>query len=229
MKRTLVIGDIHGCSKAMDTLLREIKATPEDVLVTLGDYVDRGPDSKGVLDRLMALETCTQLVPLMGNHEVLFLEAWRERTLEAPWMGVGGRQTLESYAGGGDLSWDVVPEAHRTFLTQRCRRYHETATHIFVHGGLDPLVPLEQQTDDWLLWSRFESSAPHASGKIVVCGHTAQRSGMPLRGTRSLCIDTWAYGEGWLSGLIIEFGLVIQANQKGQVRRFSLDHTPMLS
>ena len=72
--RTLVIGDIHGCSTALRTLLDAVKPGPEDVLVTLGDYVDRGPDSKGVLDILLGLEKTTQLKPIIGNHEILFLD-----------------------------------------------------------------------------------------------------------------------------------------------------------
>ena len=137
MKRTLAIGDIHGCSKAFETLLKEVKPSSDDVLVTLGDYVDRGPDSKAVLDRLIRLEGETTLVPLLGNHEVLFLDAWKSGTLDSPWMRVGGRETLQSYALGDELSWVYLPEAHHEFLTERCVRYHETDTHFFVHGGAE--------------------------------------------------------------------------------------------
>lgn len=226
--RTLVVGDIHGCSVAFDSLLSEVEPAQEDTLVTLGDYVDRGPDTRGVIDRLLQLESTTTLIPLMGNHEILFLEEWRRRALDGAWMKVGGRETLESYADGGESSWDKVPAAHLDFIGERCRRHYETETHFFVHGGADSAVPLVEQTDDWLFWARFERSEPHSSGKTMVCGHSAQRSGMPLRAPGSVCIDTWAYGEGWLSCLIVEFGLVIQANQAGQTRRFSLDHTPMV-
>lgn len=226
MKRTLAIGDIHGCSKAFETLLKEVKPSSDDVLVTLGDYVDRGPDSKAVLDRLIRLEGETTLVPLLGNHEVLFLDAWKSGTLDSPWMRVGGRETLHSYALGNELSWVYLPEAHHEFLTERCVRYHETDTHFFVHGGAEPTVPLADQTDDWLFWTRYETSEPHVSGKTMVCGHSAQRNGLPLRTAKSICLDSWVYGEGWLSCLIIEFNLVIQANQRGQVRRIGVDHVP---
>ncbi len=228
MNRTLVIGDIHGCSRALETLLREVKPNPDDVLITLGDYVDRGPDTRGVMDRLIGLESETQLVPLIGNHEMLFLREWKDDCLTGPWMNVGGRETLESYAGDREISWDHVSEEHRTFLAERCQRYHETDTHFFVHGGVDPRLPLKDQSDECLLWKRFEESEPHSSGKTMVCGHSAQRSGLPLRTPGCVCIDTWAYGQGWLSCLIIEFGLIVQANQKGHTRRFSLDHTPMM-
>lgn len=228
MKRTLAIGDIHGCLTAFETLLKEVKPTSEDVLVTLGDYVDRGPDSKAVLERLIALDEETTLVPLIGNHEVLFLDSWQAGALDSPWMKVGGRETLESYADGKDLSWTYVPESHREFLMDRCVRFHETDTHFFVHGGANPQVPLVEQTDEWLFWTRYEMSKPHMSGKTMVCGHSAQRSGLPLRAEKSICLDTWAYGEGWLSCLIVELNLVVQTNQQGKVRRMGVEHVPVM-
>ena len=88
--RTLVIGDIHGCSKALRTLLDAVQPGSDDVLVTLGDYVDRGPDSKGVLNMLIALEKRTQLKPILGNHEILFLDALNGRVDPTGWLRVGG-------------------------------------------------------------------------------------------------------------------------------------------
>ena len=80
--RTLVIGDIHGCATALDTILETVRPGRDDVLITLGDYVDRGPDSKSVLNTIIALESQTQLKPLIGNHEILFLDAMA-RSFEA--------------------------------------------------------------------------------------------------------------------------------------------------
>ena len=97
--RTLAIGDIHGCSTALRTLLDAVQPGAADLLVTLGDYVDRGPDSRGVIDTLLDLETRTQLVALTGNHEILLFEALAGAVNQAEWEAIGGRQTLRSYGG----------------------------------------------------------------------------------------------------------------------------------
>ena len=77
--RILAIGDIHGCSRAFDTLIDAVSPEPDDQIITLGDYVDRGPDSRGVLDRLVALHDGGRLIALRGNHDAMMLEA-RRRT-----------------------------------------------------------------------------------------------------------------------------------------------------
>ncbi len=220
--RTLAIGDIHGCSTALRTLLDAVQPGAEDLLVTLGDYVDRGPDSRGVIDTLIDLETRTRLVALTGNHEILLFEALAGTVGLADWEAIGGRQTLRSY-GGAALTLDLIPEAHREFLGERCRRLHETATHIFVHANLNAMLPLDEQSDDWLFWTRFADAYPHVSGKTMICGHTAQHSGLPARLPQALCIDTRVYHpDGWLTCLDVEAGTFIQANERGQLRRLSL-------
>lgn len=76
--RTIAIGDIHGCLAALDALISVIQPGPEDTLITLGDYIDRGPQSRGVLDRLIGLARCCRLVPLVGNHEEALIDALRD-------------------------------------------------------------------------------------------------------------------------------------------------------
>lgn len=222
--RTLAIGDIHGCSRALKTLLDAVKPGKGDVVVTLGDYVDRGPDSKGVLDILLELERTTQLKPLLGNHEILFTEAMAERIDVESWLRVGGRETLLSYAPDGKtLSWNQVSRPHMDFLLQRCLRYHETATHLFVHANANAMLPLAEQTDDWLFWTRFDDAYPHVSGKMMVCGHTAQKDGLPRVKPQAVCIDTWVYGQGWLTCMDVEAGKFIRANQAGEITRLGFD------
>ena len=80
--RILAIGDIHGCSQALDTLLSLVKLGRDDLLVTLGDYVDRGPDSRGVIERLLSIFRREQLVALRGNHEIMMLQARDEPDME---------------------------------------------------------------------------------------------------------------------------------------------------
>lgn len=220
--RTLAIGDVHGCFTALRTLLEAVQPGPGDVLVTLGDYVDRGPDSKRVLETLLDLEGRTQLKPLIGNHEILFLDVQAGRLAADNWLQVGGRETLLSYHPDSQQAWRSIPQAHLDFLSQRCLRYWETPTHLFVHANANAFLPMEEQTDDWLFWTRFNDAFPHMSGKVMVCGHTAQRSGLPNVLPHAVCLDTWAYGEGWLTCLDLSQNLFIQANQSGQLRQLSL-------
>src|SRR5690349_9006235 len=93
--RLLAIGDIHGCLTALDALLDAVAPQADDQIVALGDYVDRGPDSRGVLDRLIALHAGGRVVALRGNHDVMMLEARNGRDLG--WLAVGGKETLLSY------------------------------------------------------------------------------------------------------------------------------------
>ncbi len=228
-ERTFVISDIHGCSTALDLMLNELSPCRDDVVVTLGDYVDRGPDSRGVLDCLLKLETQTQLIPLLGNHEILMLDA-RDQIINAEaWFSVGGRQTMESYGGGEVPDWNSVPAAHWDFLRHRLRRWHETATHIFAHANVNAMLPMPEQSDDWLFWRRFDEAHPHFSGKTLICGHTAQKNGLPIILPDRVCIDTWVYGDGWLTALDLSADIVVQTSQRGAVRRFSFDEVRRLT
>jgi serine/threonine protein phosphatase 1 len=221
--RTLVIGDIHGCSTALRTVLAAVRPGREDVLVTLGDYVDRGIDSKGVLDILIGLEKTTQLKPLTGNHEILFLEAMAERIDPQGWLHVGGSETLISYSGSPTkLSFAAVIPEHVEFLSERCLRYYEDEKHLYVHANANSVYALRDQSDDWLFWTRFSDAFPHVSGKTMICGHTAQKSGLPQIKPFAVCIDTWVYGKGWLTCYEIETGLFYQANEAGESRVIKL-------
>jgi serine/threonine protein phosphatase 1 len=221
--RTLAIGDIHGCLKAFDTLLAMIELQPDDVLVTLGDYVDRGPDSNGVLDRLLDLRSYCKVVPLKGNHELIMLQACQDRVSFNACGSCGGRATLDSY--GAALEYETfvsrIPRPHWRFLTKECVAYHETERHFFVHANACADLPFDQQPDYMIYWEHLieSRSVPHESGKIMVCGHTQQRSGRPLVLEHAICIDTWAYGDGWLTCLDVEKEAYWQANQRGETRR----------
>src|SRR5947209_8507324 len=117
--RLIAIGDIHGCSRALDALIEAIRPAPLDEIVTLGDYVDRGPDTPGVLDRLIALGSRCRLVPLLGNHDQLMLEALGGGD-PLDWYGSGGLATLESYDRW--RRYASVPKRHVAFL-RSCRGY----------------------------------------------------------------------------------------------------------
>ncbi len=224
MSRTLAIGDVHGCARALDLLLADVNPHGDDTVVTLGDYIDRGPDSRGVLDRLLDLGRRVRLVPLRGNHEVMLLAARDSRDERNLWLKCGGEAALVSYGRHGRPgTLDDVPDRHWEFVGSACVDWHETPTHLFVHAGALPDIPLAAQPHHILFWESFEDRGPHESGKVLVCGHTPQKSGVPLDLGYAVCIDTWAYGHGWLTCLDVTTGQVWQANQRGDRRTGRLD------
>jgi serine/threonine protein phosphatase 1 len=225
--RVLAIGDIHGCLGLLDDLLARVKPADGDLLVTLGDYVDRGPDTKGVLDRLIELKERLNVVCLRGNHEQMMVEAYRGgRSEKKMWLGVGGVQTLGSYGvfPGRSGTLDDVPAAHWDFLETGLVDYHETDRFIFVHATVVCGFPMDEQTPDALFWDFLPPAMRHESGKVVVCGHTNQKSGVPKVIPGAVCIDTHAYGGGWLTCLDVATGRYWQADTLGRKREGELNY-----
>ena len=222
--RTLVIGDIHGCSSTLDHLLRLVKPEPADTVVILGDCVDRGPDTRGVIVRLLGLKSFCRLILLKGNHEIMMLESRFDPGWDKDWRGHGGRQTLKSYAPAKENPTHAdIPPDHWAFFENEFLDYWETDSHIFVHAGLDPDILLAEQKPLQLFWEFLTCQArPHLSNKTVICGHTSQSSGVPLHLGHTICIDTWAFGGGFLSCLDVGGGIVYQASQSGMKRRLTL-------
>jgi serine/threonine protein phosphatase 1 len=202
-ERTIAIGDIHGCSAALTALVQAIDPRPDDTLVFLGDYINRGPDSWGVLNQVIALAERCRVVPLLGNHEELLLSAVR-LALES-----GCLATTE----------EAVPAHHITFL-EGCRSFHETETHLFVHAGYLPQLPLAEQSKHHLRWQHLDEATwkPHCSGKVAIVGHTPQRNGEILDLGFLKCIDTYCHGGGWLTALEVNTGQVWQATRAGELR-----------
>ena len=208
MLRTITIGDIHGCSDALASILRAIDPKPDDTIITLGDYVDRGMNSKGVLDMLIELSKRCRLIPILGNHDEMMMKARRSKLAFRHWMEFGGIETLDSYGDSGQI--DLIPDEHFEFLDS-CLPFFETDTHFFVHGNYDPELPLDQQDERRLRWVSLRDSlpAPHQSGKIAVVGHTPQSEVLNLG--HLICLDTGcAYG-GKLTAMELGTGEVWQA------------------
>ncbi|MDB9741515.1 serine/threonine protein phosphatase [Akkermansiaceae bacterium] len=212
--RTLAIGDIHGCLNALKELVEKVNLQPQDTLITLGDYVDRGTHSKGVIDYLIELREKCNLITLQGNHEELMDKAFSESEMDMMmWFNVGGLATMYSYQREADIpEVPEIPEAHWDFI-DACLPYHETDTHIFVHGGLKPEVDIESQELNDLLWLRFDELKAHKSGKIIVCGHTPQRDHKINDKGYAICIDTHVFAGGFLSCLDVDSGEVWQAKE----------------
>jgi serine/threonine protein phosphatase 1 len=217
MSRLIAIGDIHGCVAALKNVLEAIAPRAEDTIVTLGDYVDRGPHSSNVLEMLLALAKQCRLVPLLGNHDEMMVKVCRGREdLLLDWLVYGGRETLASYHT--TAPGDVWPR-HLEFLAS-CPLFYETDRYFFVHGNYDSELPLSEQPRDLLLWTSLKRRVPgrHSSGKTAILGHTSQKTGEVLDLGHLKCIDTWCYGDGWLTAMELTSGRVWQAAKDGRMR-----------
>ncbi len=213
----LVIGDIHGCLRAFEALLAEVAPSPSDLIITLGDYVDRGPNSKGVIEKVLALRETHKIISLMGNHEIQMLRALETRADRERFLSgaCGGRDTLANY--GGDFK--DVPTEHWLFM-EKLALFHEEDDAVLVHGGLDAKLPIAEQDCETYYYHRFYSQKPLPSGKLLVCGHTVQGD-LPTDLGFALCLDTCAYGGGWLTGYDLDSEQFWQANEKGKTRSFN--------
>lgn len=186
----IAIGDIHGCPQSLDALLEEIDPTSDDHLLFVGDYIDRGPDSKGVIDRLLDLREEVKCTFLRGNHESLML-GYLDSGAFNLWRVNGGVSTLQSYVGEDDSDFDI-PEAHIEFV-RNTKLYHETDDFFFVHAGLKPELTIEENLEEHdekvFLWERGHLEAEEfAWEKPVVCGHTPQPE--PINREKLVLIDT---------------------------------------
>src|SRR2546428_2129804 len=180
-----VVGDIHG---RLDRLDRVLSRLPEErALVFLGDYVDRGPESRGVIERLIGLERRRQCVLLCGNHEEMMLDALAGLDEENLWLYNGGDATLRSYGVPNVRRLnEELPAEHFAWL-QGLQEHWETEEYVFVHAGISPAGP--DATDrDTKLWLRIAPDEAFGYGKRVICGHTPYRS--PLQGPDWINIDT---------------------------------------
>ena len=202
MGKIFAIGDIHGCISQLDKLMAQIDIDAgEDTLVFVGDYIDRGHDSKGVIAAILDIKkNIRNVVCLSGNHEDMFLNYCLDRRDEELYMSNGGMRTLASYGFSREGTEELIlPESHKEFFNS-LRTYYETDDYIFVHAGLRPGIPLVQQDRNDLLWIRFEFiNSPYDFGKTVVYGHTPISLSKPLIDKDKICIDTGAVYGGKLT------------------------------
>lgn len=223
--RILAIGDIHGYRVALDALLEAVAPTADDWIITVGDYVDRGPDSRGVLDRMLELQKTGRHVALRGNHEEMMMISRDEPGLLPMWIMNGGQDTLASYGSPGKMgTLDDVPRSHWNFLDHVCIDWFETERHFFVHADAVPHIALSAQPPQVVRWQKLQPHPPHFSGKQMICGHTVQPSGKPWNLEHMICIDTGIYlPNGKLTCLDVETGDYWQSDAAGRVTTSSLE------
>jgi diadenosine tetraphosphatase ApaH/serine/threonine PP2A family protein phosphatase len=222
--RVLAIGDIHGAIGPLQRLLRRLQPCREDTLIFLGDYIDRGEDSRAVLEYLIDLESRYRCVFLKGNHEDMFLSSCDgDPSARLLWLENGGWKTVRDF--GGPLParrlLDWLPPARHMAWLQRLRMSYETESHYFVHAGLRPGAPPDATTDHERLWIREPFlSSDYDWGKRVVFGHTMQIGG-PLIQPNKIGIDTGACAP-WLGGrltaLVLPAGRFVASRGRITVR-----------
>jgi diadenosine tetraphosphatase ApaH/serine/threonine PP2A family protein phosphatase len=217
--RLLAVGDVHGCIDELSVVLDAIGPTSDDKVVFLGDYVDRGPNSRGVIDLLIALRDSRrcQTVFLRGNHEDMFLGFLGERGGHGDaFLFNGGRATLASYGLPPELRRSEVraqlPDSHLQFLRGLELR-HEDEPFLFVHAGVSPIRQLADQDPEDLLWIRDEFIRNrHPFSWTIVFGHTPQREvlwDLPFK----IGLDTGCVFGNKLSCLDFTAGMLLQVER----------------
>lgn len=219
--RCYAVGDIHGRLDLLDLINRRVeddlakRPCPRHVRIFLGDYIDRGPDSRGVIDRLIELEQKTETVFIKGNHETFIGEFIANPAILTMWRSLGGLETLASYGLKTSLNPDpeqqrrladeliaAIPPDHLRFIN-RLRPSYTLDDLFFVHAGVRPGVPLAAQQESDLLWIRDEFLLHNGLfEKLIVHGHTPAR--LPEIKPNRINIDTGAYVTGQLTCLWIE-------------------------
>lgn len=219
--RVYAIGDIHGRSDLLDRMIAEIAGDlvrhPVDAALTvaLGDYVDRGPDSRGVIERLVHNPFETPFLALRGNHEALLEEFLSDPTIADYWRRLGGLETLHSYGvdvgplmrgkgheAAADALREALPPSHVAFLMS-LKPTAIFGRYFLCHAGVRPGIPLDRQREEDLLWIREEFLDSKADfGKIVVHGHTP-REAPELRSNR-INVDIGAFMSGQLAAAVLE-------------------------
>jgi len=198
MSMTYVIPDVHGRYDLLCAGLAEIAARAAgktSVIVTIGDYVDKGPDSRQVIERLLSgVGEGFSLVALKGNHDAMMVDALRDPARMAAWIAKGGDAALASY--GGDPT--AVPQTHIDWL-DRLRLMHIDAHRLYVHAGVDPVLPLDRQSEETLLWKRYPTGYAGGFANLhVVHGHDNDPEG-PLLYEGRTNLDTLAWRTGRLT------------------------------
>ncbi|MBI5557548.1 MAG: serine/threonine protein phosphatase [Deltaproteobacteria bacterium] len=206
MSKTFAIGDIHGCHGSLLALLDNIQPDlSRDTLIFLGDYIDRGPDSKKVVSEIIRLmeEAPGRVIPLMGNHEQIFLATLAGEEHEF-FLRMGGDSTLISYGIKPPFSGQLasfIPVSHFHFFRELLL-FWEDRDYIYVHAGLQPQVHLSQQSPRWCCWARDQFlNSTYDFGKRVIFAHTPFSK--PRLERNKIGIDTGAVYGGSLTCLVL--------------------------
>ncbi|MDU9047419.1 MAG: metallophosphoesterase [Candidatus Electrothrix sp. Rat3] len=204
LSKTCIIGDIHGCLNTLQKLLKLVNKEAE-TFVFLGDYIDRGPDSKDVVECILDFKKKRRnVITLLGNHEIMLTNYLRGYD-DGTFIRAGGKETLLSYGINPKIKPEKVaklfPEKHISFFRELPLLW-ENKHGIYVHAGLEPGVHITRQVSSYCLWARDEFiRSPYKFTKPVIFGHTVFRE--PLVQENKIGIDTGAVYGGKLTALIL--------------------------
>lgn len=219
-EKIVAIGDIHGCLQSLNALLEKLVDYSDYTFIFIGDYIDRGKNSKGVIDRLIAFQQERDCIFIRGNHEQMLLNAYYHDELDL-WLMNGGKTTLTSY--GGSYKDFNIPEKHLTFY-KNSKMYYNSENYFFLHAGMSPNKTIEEclQSEEEInnfLWERDHLNAFETPWeKTIVFGHTPRSQ--PIKKNKMRGIDTGCVydrlGYGKLTAMVLP--------GEDYIQQFSLDH-----
>ena len=229
-QKVFAIGDIHGCADELNTLISTLPLDKNSTIIFLGDYIDRGPNSKKVIETIIELGTQYNVIPLMGNHEAMLLEFLSDpsSSLAAYFILNGGSATLASYVSGENEY--EIPKEHLSFF-KNLKLFYQTENYFFVHAGV-PNVRLskinEKDHRNDLLWIResfFKSWFQW--GKVIVHGHSPRDQVEITR--KRINLDTGCIFNGMLSAMEVNSRELFQVKSSGHKPHVFLKENPQIS
>lgn len=197
MSRYIAISDIHGEVAKLENVLSKIDIQPDDIFVFMGDYIDRGPDSKSVIDRVIKQSETNRCIYLIGSHEYAYLHR-NDKYYNYLFWNYGGKATVKSY---GDI--ENIEKVHGDFF-KSLKFYHLTDKYLFVHAGINPDVPFDKQSEVDLVYIRGKFIySKHNLPQKIIFGHTDFEK--PYIADDKICIDTGCgkYKNAHLTALIL--------------------------
>ena len=201
MPRYIAITDIHGELAKLESVLSKIDTRPDDIFVFMGDYIDRGNNSKGVVERVIAQSKTHKCVYLMGSHEYAYLHSQKDEYYDFLFKNYGGPATVKSYG-----SFENIGKIHGNFF-KNLKFYYLTDKYLFVHAGINPAYPLEKQDEVDLVYIRGKFIySKHNLPQKIIFGHTEFDKPYIDAGKIGIDLGCGKYKNAKLCALILDNG-----------------------
>ena len=199
MPRYIAITDIHGELGKLENVLGKIETHPDDIFVFMGDYIDRGPNSRGVVDRVIAQSNTHKCIYLIGSHEYAMMHAKSDDYYQFLFDNYGGPATSRSYGG-----FDNIMKIHGDFF-RNLKFYHLTDKYLFIHAGINPAYPLERQNEVDMVYIRGKFIySKHNLPQKIIFGHTEFDKPYIDEGKIGIDLGCGKYKDAHLCGLILD-------------------------